>query len=80
MEKFILKSKQNILDDSQINLVLFPDHTYLFDKIEVSQIISSKIDVQIQIDELILIQKPLMFERIQKMENVPQFIKDNIEL
>lgn len=80
MEKFILKSKQNILDDSQINLVLFPDHTYLFDKIEVSEVISSKLDIQIQIDELILIHKPLMFERIQEMENVPQFIKDNIEL
>jgi len=80
MEKFILKSKQNILDDSQINLVLFPDHTYLFDKIEVSQIISSKIDVQIQIDELILIQKPLMFATIQSDENIPQYIKDNIEL
>ena len=80
MEKFILKSKQIILDENQINVVLSPDHFYLFDKIEVSEVISSKIDVQVQIDELILIQTPLLFATIQEDENIPQYIKDNIEL
>lgn len=80
MEKFILNSKQNILDDNQINVILFPDHSYLSDKIEVGEVINSKLDIQIQIDELILIHKPLMFERIQEMENIPQYVKDNIEL
>lgn len=80
MEKFLLKSKQIILDDSQINIVLFPDHSYLFDKIEVGEVINSKLDVNSQINDLIVVHTPLMFERIQEMENIPQFVKDNIEL
>jgi hypothetical protein len=80
MEKFILKSKQVILDDSQINLILYPDHSYLFDKIEVAEIISSKINVDSQIADMIVLYTPILFEKIQGMENIPQYVKDNIEL
>ena len=80
MEKFILKSKQVILDDSQINLILYPDHSYLFDKIEVAEVISSKIDVDTQIADMIVLYTPILFEKIQEMENIPQYVKDNIEL
>lgn len=80
MEKFILKSKQIVINEEQLNVILSPDHYYLFDKIEASEVISSKVDIQVQIDELILILKPLMFATIQEDENIPQFIKDNIEL
>lgn len=80
MEKFILKSKQVILDDSQINLIISPDHSYLFDKIEVAEIISSKINVDSQIADMIVLYTPILFEKIQEMENIPQYVKDNIEL
>lgn len=80
MEKFILQSKQVILDDSQINILLFPNHSYLFDKIEVGEVINSKLDVISQINDLITLHTPLMFAKIQEMENIPQFVKDNIEL
>lgn len=80
MEKFIIKSKQIILDDEQINIILYPDHFYLFDKIEVGEVISSKLDIPSQINDLISLHTPLMFEKVQEMENIPQFIKDQIEL
>lgn len=80
MEKFILKSKQIILDDSQINVILYPDHSYLFDKIEVGEVISTKLDINSQITDMVTLYTPILFDRIQEMENIPQNIKDNIEL
>lgn len=80
MEKFILQSKQVILDDNQINLILFPDHTYLCDKISVADIINSKLDINSQITDSVTMYTPILFEKIQEMENIPQYVKDNIEL
>jgi len=80
MEKFILQSKQIILDDNQINLILFPDHYYLSDKIEVGEVISSKLDIESQVIDMIALYTPILFQQIQEMENIPQNIKNSIEL
>lgn len=80
MEKFILKSRLIIFEDSTMEVRLFPDHYYLYDKIEVSHHIDSKQEVNSQITDLIAFYTPILFEQILETENIPQFIKDNIEL
>lgn len=80
MEKFILTSKINVLNDEQINVCLFPEHYYLNDKIETCFVISTKQDVNSQITDAITTFTPIMFQQIQEMDSVPQFVKDNIEL
>ena len=78
--KFILKYRQTILNDGLLNISIFPDHYYLNDKIEVCQVLENSSDLQAIIDDLFTIHKPLMFAKIQEMENIPQNIKDEIEL
>lgn len=80
MEKFILKSKLLTFDDSNMKVRLFPDHYYLFDKIEISSYINSNQDVNLQITDLINFYTVILFEKIQEMGNIPQEIKNNIEL
>lgn len=80
MEKFILTSKMNVLNDEQINVCLFPEHYYLNDKIETCFVISSRLDVNSQITDAITLFTPILFQQVQEMENIPQYIKENIEL
>ena len=80
MEKFTLQSKQIVGDDSTINVVLFPNHYYLNDKIAVNIVLDNKMDIQSQIDEAILEYTEILFNQVQEMENIPDFIKQNIEL
>lgn len=80
MEKFILTSKMNVLNDEQINVCLFPEHYFLNDKIETCFVISAKQDINSQITDAITMFTPILFEEVQNMENIPSFIKENIEL
>lgn len=80
MEKFILKSRIVVLDDSQVNIILYPDHSYLFDKVEVGEVTNVRSDMDSQIADLIIFYTPILFNLVQEMENIPQYIKDNIEL
>ena len=80
MEKFTLISNQIVSGNGQITLIVYPNHLYLNEKINYGETIDAKMDIQTQIDNIIQIQTPIMFEQIQQMESIPQYIKDNIEL
>jgi len=80
MEKFLLKSKQVNINEFEIDVILYPEHYYLEDKIAVSLSFNSKVDINSQITDAITLYTPILFEKIQEMENIPQYIKDNIEL
>lgn len=80
MEKFILKSTQGHIDENEMNIMLHPDHLYLNDKICVSVVVDLRNDVNSQITDAITQYKPILFQQIQEMDNIPQYVKDNIEL
>jgi hypothetical protein len=80
MEKFIVKSKMIFLNENQMNVILFPENPHLFDKIEVSEVLNLELDIETQINDLIVLHTPLMFARLQQMENISQNLKDNIEI
>lgn len=80
MEIFTLTAEQKIINDNLIHLCLYPNHTYLFDKIENCQLLDSNLDINTQISDLITLYTQLLFYKVLEMENIPQNIKDNIQL
>lgn len=80
METFTLTSEQKIINNVEVHLCLYPTNTYLSDKIEYCQLLDTNLDINTQITNLIVIHTPLMFYKILEMENIPQSIKDNIQL
>lgn len=80
METFTLTAEQKIINDNQVHLCLYPTHTYLFDKIEHYELLDSSLDINTQISDLITLHTPLLFYKVLDMENVPQNVKDNIQL
>lgn len=80
METFTLTSEQKIINDNEVHLCLYPTNTYLSDKIEHCQLLDSNLDINTQIADLITLYTPLLFYKVLEMENIPQSIKDNIQL
>lgn len=80
METFTLTSEQKIINDIEVHLCLYPTNTYLSDKIEHCQLLDSSLDINTQIADLITLYTPLLFYKVLNMVNIPQSIKDNIQL
>lgn len=80
MITFELTYETILLDDEQINLKVYPLNEEISKYIASYMTISTKQDVLSVINNFIEEMTPLMYNSLLEMENLPQSIKDNIQL
>lgn len=80
MKKFILKSSYYVDNNFIIYVKLFPDDIFIENLIASNHELTNRSDIDGQIVLLIQEMTPILFERFQELESVPQFIKDEFEL
>lgn len=79
-EKFTLSTNTVFYESGEIGLILKPENSYLSDKIQAEEKINSNSDLNVQIEELKVIFTPIIFNKIQEMENIPNIVKESIYL
>ena len=77
MITFELTYKTILLDDGQINVIVYPSSEEISKYIASYLTITSKQDMMSIIADFIELMTPLMFDDFKQMENIPQNIRDN---
>ncbi len=80
MKKFELIYQEVQLPDGSVNLKIYPEDLSISDYICTYQTLSSNEDVLTFVATFISEMKPLLFERFQTMENIPQEVRAEFEL
>lgn len=80
MKKFILKSNYNIDLNGIVQVKLFPEDLIIQEFLASNHELTNRSDIDGQIALLIDEMTPILFEKFQESESIPQFIKDEFEL
>jgi len=80
MKKFILKSIYYIDENSVIYLKLIPEDILIQNYLAYNFELANRSDIDLQIQDLIEEFTPIIFDKFQEMEMVPEFIKNQYEL
>jgi hypothetical protein len=80
MKKFILKSIYYVDENTVVNLKLIPEDILIQNYLAYNFQLENKLNIEVQIQELILEFTPVMFNKFQELDAVPEFIKNQYEL
>ena len=80
MKKFIVKSFYFVDLNEIIQVKLTPEDVLIENYLAFNLELSNKLDIDTQIQELITEFTPIMFEKFQELESIPDFIKTQYEL
>lgn len=80
MKKFIVKSFYFVDLNEIIQVKLTPKDVLIENYLAFNLELSNKLDIDTQIQELITEFTPIMFEKFQELESIPDFIKTQYEL
>jgi len=80
MKKFILKSIYFVDANGIVQVKLLPDDLMIENYLAYNFELTNRSDIDLQIQDLIQEYTPIIFEKFQEMEMVPEFIKSQFEL
>lgn len=80
MKKFILKSVYFVDANGIIQVKLLPEDVLIQEFIAYNFELEIKSDIESQVNELLIEYTPVMFEKFQSLESVPEFLKTQYEL
>lgn len=80
MKKFTLKSIYYVDENTVVYLKLTPEDILIENYLAYNFQLENKLNIEIQIQELILEFTPVMFNKFQELDSVPEFIKSQYEL
>ena len=80
MKKFIVKSFYFVDLNGMIQVKLTPEDVLIENYLAFNFELSNKSDIDTQIQELITEFTPIMFDKFQELESIPDFIKTQYEL
>jgi hypothetical protein len=80
MKKFTLVYNYYIDENGFVNLCLKPADETIDDFLASNFTLTSRVDIDAQIADLILEMTPVLFNKFQELDAVPQYVKDEFEL
>lgn len=80
MKKFIIKSFYFVDLNGIIQVKLTPEDVQIENYLAYNFQLDNKLNIEIQIQELVMEFTPIMFDKFQNMDSVPEFIKSQYEL
>ena len=80
MKKFELKSSYYVDENGVVYITLLPNDISIEKYLASNHELKNRADIDSQITLLIDEMTPILFEKFQDLESVPQFIKDEFEL
>jgi hypothetical protein len=80
MKKFILQSSYFIDNSTIVFVKLFPEDPVISLYLASNHELASKLDIDLQIEDLKVEMTPILFNTFQELDSVPQSVKDQYEL
>ncbi len=80
MKKFILKSSYYVDNNDMVYVKLCPEDEAIESYIASNHELTSKLDIDLQIEDLKVEMTPILFNTFQEMENVPKSVRDSYYL